>query len=215
MLRTSRRSAAAEDSRSRLMLAAEQLLTREGHGAWSLRRIAQDSGCNSALVAYHFGQLQGLLAAVVDANLTVMIDERTRLLQAVAAGRSNRAKLRAWIESYVRPMWLPCVLGSGGQASVLVDEALALAEGALRGAMIDRINASVAAALPSLRPLLPALPDDVLLLRLRLLLGAAVAAQARPYQQGLLDLRGAAGTPPSEATLEQMLRFVEAALLAA
>jgi AcrR family transcriptional regulator len=204
-----------DNARSKLLLAAERLLVVDGRGAWTLRRLAQDSGCNSALVAYYFGQLHGLLRAVVEINLQAMVDDRSRLLVLVPQARSNRARLRAVIEAYVRPLWLPCVLSGQHQAGVVIDEALSLADADLHGWIVQQINTSVADTVQAALPLLPHLDETTLLMRLRLLLGAALAAQARPYQHGLLDLGDTAGTRPQDHALEQTLRFAEGALLAA
>jgi AcrR family transcriptional regulator len=49
-----------------LCRAAQELLRKEGFRALTLERITQEAGENKASVKYHFGNKDGLLAAVVD-----------------------------------------------------------------------------------------------------------------------------------------------------
>ena len=54
----------AEQTRHRLLSAAERLVVRDGVVSLSVRRIAAEAEVNSALIRYHFGDMPGLLTAL-------------------------------------------------------------------------------------------------------------------------------------------------------
>jgi AcrR family transcriptional regulator len=54
------------DARDRLLDAAERLLSAEGGGALTTRRIAAEAGVNHGLVHYHFGTVDGLVAELAE-----------------------------------------------------------------------------------------------------------------------------------------------------
>ena len=57
-------SPSGHETRQRILDAAEQLFTRHGFAATSVRMITRDAGVPVALVNYHFGSKQGLMEAV-------------------------------------------------------------------------------------------------------------------------------------------------------
>lgn len=60
--------AGPDETRQRLIQATLDSLREDGFAGTSIRNIGGRAGMNSALVAYHFGNLQGLLLAALDAN---------------------------------------------------------------------------------------------------------------------------------------------------
>ncbi|HTV53168.1 MAG TPA: TetR family transcriptional regulator [Steroidobacteraceae bacterium] len=74
-------------TKDKLMDAAEKLFARRGFHGTSLRDITGEAGVDLALVNYHFGGKQQLLAAVVDRRGSVLNQERLQ--------RLNEARLRA------------------------------------------------------------------------------------------------------------------------
>lgn len=59
-------SRTSEDTRRKLLAAADQVLREHGYAGTSARTIATAAGVNSALVFYHFGGVDGLLLAALD-----------------------------------------------------------------------------------------------------------------------------------------------------
>ena len=53
---------------ARIVDAAQRVLLRKGFGGLTLKAIAEDSGENSAMVQYYFGNKAGLVKAMIDAN---------------------------------------------------------------------------------------------------------------------------------------------------
>jgi AcrR family transcriptional regulator len=63
-----RRTAASRDTRERLLAAATTLLSTKGYAGATARAIGDQAGCNQALVFYHYGTLNDLLLAALDAS---------------------------------------------------------------------------------------------------------------------------------------------------
>ncbi len=62
-------SAAPADTRERLLVAAEQLLSTERYDGVSVRGICAQAGVNPAAVHYHFGSKQALVVALLEDRL--------------------------------------------------------------------------------------------------------------------------------------------------
>ena len=78
---------------ARILVAAKQVLFRDGFRALTFETIAREAGENPALIRYHFGSKAGLLTALVDA---VMYQESVELIEqltAVPAGDKRREQL--------------------------------------------------------------------------------------------------------------------------
>jgi AcrR family transcriptional regulator len=63
-----RRTPASRDARQRLLVAATTLLSTKGYAGATARAIGDEAGCNQALVFYHYGTLNDLLLAALDAS---------------------------------------------------------------------------------------------------------------------------------------------------
>jgi AcrR family transcriptional regulator len=53
---------------ARILAAAREVLVTKGFGGLTLRAIAEESGENSAMVQYYFGNKAGLVTALIDSN---------------------------------------------------------------------------------------------------------------------------------------------------
>lgn len=80
-----------EATRARILTATDELLGSLGFDAMTTRDIAERSGVNKALIHYHFGSKDDLLAAILDGyydRLTSVVvaalDRRTRPLEQIA-----------------------------------------------------------------------------------------------------------------------------------
>lgn len=85
-------------TKDKLMDAAEKLFAKRGFHAASLRDITTAAGVDLALVNYHFGSKNGLLAAVLDRRGRILNEER---LQRLAAVRLNASPLPPSTEAVV------------------------------------------------------------------------------------------------------------------
>ena len=85
----------SEETRAALVEAAVAALRENGFAGASAREIAQRSGCNQALIFYHFGTVSNLHLAALDAVSTArdaryraMVDESHSLGELVRAARA-------------------------------------------------------------------------------------------------------------------------------
>jgi len=62
-----------KDSRDKLIEAATELFASKGFAAVSIREVSQQAGVNSALISYHFGGKEGLYTAVLETQLSVLL----------------------------------------------------------------------------------------------------------------------------------------------
>ncbi len=72
--------ALSQDTKSRILDAAESLFTEHGYEATSLRQLTAAAGVNLAAVNYHFGSKEELFQAVLTRRLDPMNQERIQLL---------------------------------------------------------------------------------------------------------------------------------------
>lgn len=66
--RSSTRTGTSAETKRKLVDGARELLSTVGYGGATARAIGAASGCNQALVFYHFGSLHRLLLAALDAS---------------------------------------------------------------------------------------------------------------------------------------------------
>lgn len=72
-------------ARERILEAALEQLKREGYASMTTAKVAARSGQNKALIGYHFGSKQGLVAAVAR---EVSVAMTTELLEAIGSPQS-------------------------------------------------------------------------------------------------------------------------------
>jgi AcrR family transcriptional regulator len=92
-------------TKDKLMDAAEKLFARRGfHGA-SLRDITTAAGVDLALVNYHFGSKNELLAAVIERRGGILNEERLQRLAAVRSNASpNPPSTEAVVDAFFDPI---------------------------------------------------------------------------------------------------------------
>ncbi|MDO5667860.1 MAG: TetR/AcrR family transcriptional regulator [Alcaligenaceae bacterium] len=81
----SKKSTNEGDTRQKLLDAAEQLFTQQGHEATSLRQITALAGANLGAVNYHFGTKEGLIEEVFKRRLKQINQERKERLDDLEA----------------------------------------------------------------------------------------------------------------------------------
>ncbi len=91
----------SQETKDRLLDAAERLFVRHGIRATSLRSITGEAGANLAAVNYHFGSKEGLIRAVLDRRLEPLNARRLELLDALEA--RGDASVEEILDALVRP----------------------------------------------------------------------------------------------------------------
>jgi AcrR family transcriptional regulator len=108
----------SQGTRDRLLDAAERLFAERGFHGVSVRDVTGAAGVDVALVAYHFGNKQGLLEAVFMRRAADLNDERLARLDAVLEGSGRRVpKLEDIIDAFTHPLLDRSSRGSPGWKS--------------------------------------------------------------------------------------------------
>ena len=99
----------ANDARTKILYAAEQLFAERGVDHVSLREIGERAGQrNNSAVQYHFGDKASLIQALYDLRLVPLNDARLRMLAEIPApGPADLARI------YVLPL-ADAVIANGG-----------------------------------------------------------------------------------------------------
>ena len=75
-----------DDTRERLLDAAERLFCQNGFEATCVRELTALAGCNVAAVNYHFGGKQGLYQQMFRRQMQRMLDSHIQTIEGVLAG---------------------------------------------------------------------------------------------------------------------------------
>lgn len=147
-----------DDTRQRLLDAAEALFAEHGFAETSLRAITTQGRANLAAVHYHFGSKDELLRAVFARRLKVLNEERLARLAALETGGpvTVEAVLTAFIEPSLR------LRRAGGQSerfTRLLGRAQIEASAGLRdflrdqyAPVLERFQQTLGRTLPQLQP---------------------------------------------------------------
>ena len=94
---------AGNDTRERILDAAEQLFAENGYSNVSTRRIADQAHANIAGAHYHFGSKEALLEAVFKRRLDVVNAERERRLENCVRAAGGRPNIEDVLEAFLGP----------------------------------------------------------------------------------------------------------------
>jgi AcrR family transcriptional regulator len=158
-----RNNEAGQETRTRLLDAAEQLFAERGLDAVSVRDITELADANTAAIHYHFGSKQDLITAVLERRATAMGQRRGELLDRLDERRS--VALRDVVEAaIVQPTAELVAEGSGGRNYVAFLAALG-SHADLVALVVDVYDPYTERCLRALERVTPDLPDDVRLQR--------------------------------------------------
>lgn len=107
--RPPRRREIPEDTRTRILEAAERLFAERGVDAVSVRAVLREAGVNGALANYHFGNREGLIPELLRTRVAPLAEEQIRDIEEVDARGSG-----ATIEDVLRAYFAPAARTVGG-----------------------------------------------------------------------------------------------------
>jgi len=192
----------SEDTRTRLLKAAENILIREGVHALTVRRIGAVSGLNPTLVTYHHGTIAGLLGELCRLNLRPMMEGWMALGDEQASPSPLGDTLRIWLG----PLLQAAAFTPGGRALVVLDEIAAHGDPELSRQLLQAMVTVSERVQRALRPLTSHLDPRELRARLRFIAGAALGPPPRVRAKDM-----ASGEEPLDS-LRYLCAFAEAAL---
>jgi AcrR family transcriptional regulator len=207
---------AGEDTRERILTAAERLFAERGITSTSMRALTTAAGVNLAAVHYHFGSKEALLDAVIERRALPLNAARIRELERHEDERGDAAPE---VESIFRAFLLPTVrdLIEGPEASDHLPRLLARVEAQppelLEGLYRKHLGGIARRFVEALQRALPELPKDVVSDRFRLATGSIFSLFS-----GNCDLDFIPDHPPHvlsvESKLEQAIAFVSGGMRA-
>lgn len=103
-----------EDTRDRILDAAQKLFAEKGFDSTSVRDITTEAGCNVASVNYHFGGKDNLYLETFRSMLTALRDQRIEVLDELMA-RDPAPSLEEYLESFANGFLDPLVDESRGR----------------------------------------------------------------------------------------------------
>ncbi len=103
-----------EETRERILSAAQELFSEKGFEATSVRDITTEAGCNVASVNYHFGGKDNLYLETFRSMLVVLREQRLAVLGELMA-RDPAPTLEEFLESFAEGFIEPLVDESRGR----------------------------------------------------------------------------------------------------
>jgi len=204
----------SEETKERILLAAEELFAERGFEGVSLRDITKEASANVAAVNYHFGSKDALIDALILRNVMPVIEERLKLLkEAEKQAEDGIVSVEKILEAFMRPFLTRmdesganrelfhkfsgrCMSERGGQ---LPSEALQMFR-----KMLKHFIAALAKALPEVE-------EEVLIWRLHFSFGAM--AHALLHASRLKEVsNNKSGSPDFETTLQRMIDYCKGGL---
>ncbi|MBO9581729.1 MAG: TetR family transcriptional regulator [Sphingobium sp.] len=210
MARKTTGAQAADQTRHRLLGATERLVVSTGVVSLSVRRIANEAEVNSALIRYHFGDMQGLLRELALLNAAQLRDARDRLLDALEA--KGAPDFEAAVDALVLPLWAPTAMSPDERAVVVLDEIYARAGTALHDLIWAEFSEGVRRVTDALRRALGEVDEAGLAWRIRFVTAAALDIPPRSARVGEHPRSPIYGLDSAGERLAQFRRFALQAL---
>jgi AcrR family transcriptional regulator len=179
-VRKTRGNDAGDETRERLLNAAETLFAARGLDGVSVRDITELATANTAAIHYHFGSKQNLIAAILERRAGPLGRRREELLDALS--NDHHADLRGVAEALVLPTAELVEQDEGGQNYVAFLAALGN-HAEIMPAVIGAYDPYTDRYLAVLKAHTPHLSDDVRLLRFGILKDVVNRVLGQPHGQ--------------------------------
>ncbi|MEW6741218.1 MAG: TetR/AcrR family transcriptional regulator [Planctomycetota bacterium] len=205
-----------QDTKDRILDAAEKLFADQGFAATSLRAITTAAGVNLAAVNYHFGSKRALLAAVFERRLSPINEQRLELLDAVEASNDDGPlALEAVLGAFVGPaLRMRKEWGEAGAHFIrFIGRAHSDTNPEVRAAFLQLFRRVFERFLAAFRRALPDVPAGEIPLYLLFVVGAMAHTMAWSDTMGRPSEGW--GTPPDvETIIDRLVSFAAAGMRA-
>jgi AcrR family transcriptional regulator len=170
---TAQRDAVSDLSETevRLLAAAEALIIEQGINLLRTRSIADRAGVNMGMIRYSFGGIDGLLARLLDLNLTAYVSRQTGL----AATLGRNPNIESILFALIAPQDTPAIFTEGAHASTIFYEVLPKAKSNIAEATESRLNVSFLPLMDMLVEACPHLSRDKVVWRLCCILAGGIS----------------------------------------
>jgi AcrR family transcriptional regulator len=197
----------SEDTRTRILDAAERLFAADGIDATSLRAITREAGANLAAVNYHFGSKDALVGEVYGRRLTPVNEARLEGLERILGAAGEGApSLEGIIAAFVAPAL--AALGDSEQGpnlARLMGRAHTEVSEEVRRVVFAQFIEVVTAFTSAFERALPGLTVDEIQLRFKLMIGTLAYSMVNPPRFG-----GGIGVGEVEEMVQELVTFCAA-----
>jgi AcrR family transcriptional regulator len=170
------------ETREKLVVAAENLFALHGYKSVSVRAIAAAAGVNWSLLGYYFRGKEGLLFEVYRRHCNALNAERFQLLKAAKA-KSQPPQLEKVIEAFVLPALSLAQTQAGGVSFSRLRAVLAAEDSKLLDQLVtENFDSSSAEFIDALCECLPELSRDEVLWRFHFMLGTIYYTASGPHR---------------------------------
>jgi len=156
------------DTKTKLLDAAERLIGEQGFAATSLRHIISEAGVNLASVHYHFGSKDELLEAVVMRRAAPVNDRRLALLDRYEAENDGAVPVDRILEAFLFPM----AQAAASNPQFVRVMGRIVSEGMIQSVLEKNFHTVLLRFTAALRKSLPALSDEEFRWRMLFMQGA-------------------------------------------
>lgn len=157
------------DTKQKLLDAAEQLIAEHGYSATSLRQIISAAGVNLASVHYHFGSKEELLHAMVQRHAGPVNEQRLALLDRYEAEAGGAAvPVSTVLDAFLAPM----ARAAGGKPQFVRVMGRLVSEGLMRFVLEKNFQEVLMRFTAALRKALPGLSEEEFRWRMAFMQGA-------------------------------------------
>jgi AcrR family transcriptional regulator len=200
---------AENQTRERLIVAAETLFAQRGYQGVSVRAIAAAAGVNWSLLGYYFRGKEGLLFEIYRRHCNALNAERFQLLSAAKAER-RPPQLEKVIEAFVLPALAMVHAQNGGPSFSRLRAVLAAENSQLLDQLVaENFDSSSAEFIDALCECLPELPRDEVLWRFHFMLGTIYYSATGPHRIKALS-QGRCDPASASENVKHLIPFLAA-----
>jgi AcrR family transcriptional regulator len=173
---------AENETREKLVIAAENLFALHGYQKVTVRAIAAAAGVNWSLLGYYFRGKEGLLFEVYRRHCNALNAERFQLLKAARAG-ARPPQLEKVLEAFVLPALSIAETQAGGASFSRLRAVLAAEDSKLLDQLVtENFDSSSGEFIDALCECLPELSRDEVLWRFHFMLGTIYYTASGPHR---------------------------------
>ncbi len=203
-------------TKERLLDAAEQLFSKQGFAATSVRQITAEAGANLAALNYHFGSKEQLVSAVFSRRIGPLNAERIQVLERYSReSKSGIPSLPCAVQALVGPaLRLSQDSARGGQQFMhLMGRAFSDPGEGVDRLVVRQFDPLAERFLPVLRHHLVDLDKQEFFWRVHFMIGAMAYTMAAPHRLYFMS-KGLCSMGDPEKAIDHLVRFIVAGLLA-
>lgn len=202
------------ETKHRILDAAETLFAEHGYAGTSLRAITVEAEANVAAIHYHFGSKQSLLEALFERRVGDVNDERLRRLDEAEQNELNGPDLEEVLRIFLEPALRRLDSGDPGWKRFTQVMGRVLSESGDHLQAIHQVFSEIRQRfVPALQRALPHLSEDDLAWRMHFLIGAMSFLLANPERLCVMT-QGRCDAMKSDETLKQLLVFAKSGFAA-